>query len=345
MKTIKIFIIFFGLTVSIFAQNTDEQLLRAAFIGDIKAVKYALNNGANIEATNHRGWTALIRAANQGYTNIVRLLLDNGANIEAVCGEGTALVHASWHGHTKTVKLLLEHNAKVFTCVMLPTIIFAANNGHKEIVKLFLDAGVYVNIKDEIGGYGGPGLEEQNTEDTELKLTDKEILSLKSTPKTTNTDTTPKIESDKTMHLLPELSYFPTIGLPNHLGGATIIIWASQNGHTDIVHLLLDRGADVNAMGMYGNYALYVATKGNYIDTIRLLVDRGADINQKGTWATTTALICAVKNGSIDIVRLLLERGADVNIKDYDGNTALSIAKKNKNTEIIQILENAGAKK
>jgi ankyrin repeat protein len=345
MKSFTLFVFFLGCAISVFAQNPDEQLLRAALIGDIKEVENALANGAHIEAKTGLGWTALLRAANQGYTEIVRILLDKGANIEAKGSEGNALVYAVWNGHIRTAKLLLERKANIYTRSMIPTIIFAANNGHLEIVKMFLDAGIDVNTKDEIAGYGGDGSIRENTIITETALTEKEIESLQSVSKTTrSSDTMPKIEADKTIHLLPELQYFPTIGLPNHLGGATLLIWASQNGHTEIVRLLLDRGAKVNEPDTFDNFALYVATSGKHLDTVRLLLDRGADINQIGKMFDTTALICAVRVGSVDIVRLLIKHGAEVNIKESGGKTALKIAKEKNRTEIIKILEKAGAK-
>jgi ankyrin repeat protein len=43
-------------------------------------------------------------------------------------------------------------------------------------------------------------------------------------------------------------------------------------------------------------------------------------------------------------VKILLNKGADINIKSNDGNTALSIAKKNGRKEIAEMLERAGAK-
>jgi ankyrin repeat protein len=42
---------------------------------------------------------------------------------------------------------------------------------------------------------------------------------------------------------------------------------------------------------------------------------------------------------SLDNVKLLLDLGADVSIKDENGETALDIAKKNKDKEVIKLLE------
>ena len=57
-----------------------------------------------------------------------------------------------------------------------------------------------------------------------------------------------------------------------------------------------------------------------------------------------TPLIIAAKNGNAEIVRLLLEKGADVNVKTDSGKTALIHAKNEGHTDIVEMLEKAGAK-
>ncbi|MFA5013391.1 MAG: ankyrin repeat domain-containing protein, partial [Candidatus Paceibacterota bacterium] len=57
-----------------------------------------------------------------------------------------------------------------------------------------------------------------------------------------------------------------------------------------------------------------------------------------------TALIYAATEGNAQIVKDLIKARADVNAKNYQGKTALSRAISNRNTEVIQILRNAGAK-
>jgi len=52
----------------------------------------------------------------------------------------------------------------------------------------------------------------------------------------------------------------------------------------------------------------------------------------------------ACSNGKVDLVKHLVSKGADVNLKTKDGATALSLAKKEKNDEIIKILKANGAK-
>lgn len=64
--------------------------------------------------------------------------------------------------------------------------------------------------------------------------------------------------------------------------GGTPLIYASMNGHRDLVRFLLANGADVNAKNKLGNTALHCASWNGYKDICELLVRFNADINSKG---------------------------------------------------------------
>jgi ankyrin repeat protein len=88
--------------------------------------------------------------------------------------------------------------------------------------------------------------------------------------------------------------------------GYTPLAVASQNGHVAVVHLLIDKGADVLESDNKGVTPLYVASQQGHGATVRLLLDKGADVS--ATTYDTTAL--EVAEGDEAVVRLLREAGA-----------------------------------
>jgi ankyrin repeat protein len=100
------------------SSSLNDQLIKAAGNGDTAAVRQMLEKGANIEAKDDKGYTALITAAYLGNTEVVKLLLAKGANIDAMNDEGsTALIKAVFSGFlsgsNEVVKLLLTKGANV----------------------------------------------------------------------------------------------------------------------------------------------------------------------------------------------------------------------------------------
>jgi len=126
--------------------------------------------------------------------------------------------------------------------------------------------------------------------------------------------------------------------------GNTALMWASKNGCTDVVKLLInmtrdcDNTADTNIKGCYSNIALMWASCTGHIDVVK----ENINLNMTGDY-DNTAFMFAIKHDNIDIARLLLDAGADVNAKSYYNYTALIWASEKNKTDIIKFLINAGA--
>ena len=85
---------------------------RAAKRGDIDGVKAALTAGADADARDRSGWTALMYAADKGYTLMIAPLLAAGADPDARAADGaTALFIAALHGHAEIVAALAKAGA------------------------------------------------------------------------------------------------------------------------------------------------------------------------------------------------------------------------------------------
>lgn len=107
---------------------------------------------------------------------------------------------------------------------------------------------------------------------------------------------------------------------------------------------LLDRGTDINQRYDNEGYTpLMEAVCRGRSDIVRLLLERGAEINTR-TLGGYTALMFASKRGNIEIVRLLVEKGADLNAeaKDKMRPTALSQAS---SIQVAEFLKAHGGKK
>ena len=76
--------------------------------------------------------------------------------------------------------------------------------------------------------------------------------------------------------------------------------------------MLIQNGADVNALDIFKQTALHIAARKGYADVAKVLIQNGVDVNaaRKDKW---TALQHAVDFGHADVVKVLLQNGADVN--------------------------------
>lgn len=114
-----------------------------------------------------------------------------------------------------------------------------------------------------------------------------------------------------------------------------------------LIEHLIQKGADVNYKNTSDGWkGLHYAISCGSDDMARLLIEKGADVNAIADDGTTP-LILAAKNDSVFIAKLLLEKGADVNWRDIKKKSAMSYAKGilgifHKKKKMIQLLESAG---
>ncbi|KAJ6527979.1 ankyrin repeat-containing domain protein [Mycena vulgaris] len=301
-------------------------------------VRLLLESGADVNAQGGKYGTALTAASVRGFTDVVQLLLDNGADVNAQGGEyGTALTVASVRGFTDVVQLLLDNGADVNAQGgEYGTALTAASvRGFTDVVQLLLDHNADVN---------GPGGKFGNTLQAACSKGATDVVRLL-------------------------LSYGADFNVPdlhgensNTQGGrfGTALQAAAfcrpNSKALDIVRLLLESGADVNAEGGKYGTALTAASLRGSTDVVQLLLDNGADVNAPGG-ELGSALQAACSEGATDVVRLLLSYGADVNGPDLRGEnsnaqggpfgTALQAAAfcrhQSKALELVRLLLDSGA--
>lgn len=119
------------------------------------------------------------------------------------------------------------------------------------------------------------------------------------------------------------------------------LIHASWTGDTASVRRLISDGADVNHPAYNERSALATAARGNRLQVVGILLDAGADINARG--GEYTPLEASARYNRIPIAKLLLKRGADPNVTNTVGYTALTYAATNDHAEMVRLLLASGA--
>lgn len=120
--------------------------------------------------------------------------------------------------------------------------------------------------------------------------------------------------------------------------GRTPLMLASFNGHSDVVKILLEHGADPKKTDSQGQTALSFAASGPYPHTVELLLKNGADPNYKDPNEGWSALMWAAAEGNEQVVNVLIEHGADPHLRDKDDETARDFAEANGHQKVAELI-------
>ena len=140
----------------------DELTRKAGVCNSITNVHTLANKGANLNAKDNAGQTALMKAVRMGNCNmeVVRFLIEKGADVNAYDKHGlTALIFAAHKGSMDTVRLLLDKGADVnakgdwsFLETRWTPLFFAiSETANVDIIRILIDKGADMNAKDGDG--------------------------------------------------------------------------------------------------------------------------------------------------------------------------------------------------
>ena len=127
--------------------------------------------------------------------------------------------------------------------------------------------------------------------------------------------------------------------------GWTPLHLAAFFGHPEIAAALLASGASVTerSQNAMSNMPLHAAVAGRNFQVVQMLVECGAPVNAKqhGGW---TPLHAAAQNGDAAMTELFVQNGADINARADNQQLPIDLALAKGNQEIVSLLEQHGAK-
>jgi uncharacterized protein len=324
------------LALALIGQGERASLADAVLYGDAKAVQSLIASGAKVDEMDATGMTPLMIAASEGRTAIARLLMAAGADVKFAGEDGTtALMRAASADRVEMITLLLAGGADVnaknkggMTALMV-----GAFGGYPEAVRLLLASKADPNAKDNQGrtalmaaamSGNAPVLDALFGAGADPNVSDAGH----GTPMTYAAAE----GHAEAMQALQKHGIKPS---------ASDLALAAAGCHADAVRVALAAG--VSANGADGDVVPLLSAAGaNCVDVVRLLLERGADVNAKDHdgW---TALIKASQAGHADMVQLLMDRGADMNVADNTGRTAWMFAAMGNHLDIATIFKQARA--
>jgi len=358
-------------------------IILAAQNGDPVLVEALLKAGADANSALPEGETALMNAARAGSAGAIKALVAHGARVREKEGwQGqTALMWAASQNSAAAVTTLIELGAdkdekskplsfpdfKFETAGMVVTMLprggwtaamYAARDGAADAVRALADGKADLNATDPDGTTALMYAILNAHFDTAAVLVEKGA-----DPNVADIKGTTALYWAVDMHTMGTMMGRPAPRMVDKLDAA------------DLVRMLIDHGADVNArlkrpvIGRHhtmngdaglgdGSTALARAAKGNDLQVIKMLLDAGAD-PRLALKDRTTPLMLAAAGGavagpyqlgipvteasSIEAVKLFLDRGVDVNAFNTAGQTAMHLAVARGARNLVTFLAEHGA--
>jgi ankyrin repeat protein len=330
------------------ASTQDAPVAGAAMRGDTAGVRSLLRDGADVNAAQGDGMTALHWTALGNDLETMNVLLYAGAGTEALTRVGayTPLHLASSRGHAAAVTRLLEAGSKVaaVTATGVQPLHLAAQAGNVDAVKALIDRGAEINARDKTHGRTPLifAASQHRLDTVKLLLargadaaatTTVIDYQARAAADTQARQLRDKIASARTGRAID--SGFnpdpPTPGAAAPGQGVGAGRGAAPDPNDPNVARAAARGgsgprppSDIEQIGKQGGFtALHYAARDGFAGEAMAIIDAGLNVNVPTAGDRSTPIIVALVNGQYDLALALLARGANPNLSNDDGVTPL----------------------
>ena len=264
--------------------------------------KLLIENGANVNAKDYEGMTALMFAVKGGYTETVKLLLSKGARLDGTnkFGDKVADFYTSYVNPYGTDTILLDILKIEYTPEDVergylsdrPTTKWVNQHEKNDVLRQAIYTDNPKEVKRALNAGSATGFYNHYAEETPMG----EALE--------------RGNSIAVLRLL--IQYGAPVDVTNR-NGTTPLMRAVMGGDYSAVKYFIKRGASINQKNFYNNAALIFAAKNGDLRMIKLLVKNGADVNTEGNYCTP--LSKAREYNHDKAAELLLELGATEKVK------------------------------